>query len=760
MSQSVKNRLSGMTVSELLDLCEGEDCWHTKAYPKHGLQSVMMCDGPHGLRRQPDGADNLGINISLPATCFPSSAATSCSWDTELLFEIGKAIGEEARANGVSMVLGPGLNIKRNPLCGRNFEYFSEDPYVSGKLAAAYVRGMSSVGVGSCLKHFAANSQEYCRFSSDSVVHERSLREIYLAGFEIAVRESAPMAVMSSYNRLNGVHTGECSRLVGDILRREWGFDGIVVSDWGAIFDRSEALKAGCDLMMPGGSHYGRKKVLHDLKTGKIGSGDIRACAERIAAFIEKASETEFCPCDMQSHHELALKAAVESAVLMKNEGALPVRGSACLIGHMAKELRYQGVGSSHINTFKLSNPVDCRDLPFIEGCNADGSTDAALIAEAVNAARSVDTPIVFAGLTDDYECEGLDRSHMRMPDGHNRLIEAVAEANKNTVVVLLCGSAVELPWIDSVNAVLYMGLSGQAGGEAVFELLYGNKNPSGKLTESWPKRYEDVATSELYGSKNALYAEDIFVGYRYYDAANVAPLFPFGHGLSYTSFEYSDLAFDGESVSVTVTNTGSVDGAEAVLLYVQPPEGGIPRPRRELKGFTKLKLRAGESKRATIPVDERSFAVWHDGKWVVPKGEYRLCIDSLSVPHTPEYGVEVSDDTLSGTWYASPVGKPSPDDFERLLGRKYTEREKRPGEFDLDSSVSEMMPYSAVMRLLYRLIALVLKKANGIKDENDPTFKMMMSAASDSAIRNLCICGGVPESVITVLLNLANKSE
>ncbi len=757
MSQDALNRMSTV---ELLDLCEGADYWHTKAYPKYGIDSVMMSDGPHGLRRQPDGADNLGINISLPATCFPTSAATACSWDTELISKVAKAIGEEARANGVSLVLGPGLNIKRDPLCGRNFEYFSEDPYLAGKLAAAYVKGMQSTGVGSCLKHFAANSQELCRFSSDSVMDERTLREIYLAGFETAVKEASPRAVMSSYNMLNGVHTGESSRLVGDILRKEWGFGGFVVSDWGAIFDRTAAIKAGCDLMMPGGSHYRRKSVLKDLQSGRLKSGELRACAERVATFVETAKEVSFMPCDMKSHHELARKAAAESAVLMKNNGVLPLSGTACIIGHMAEEMRYQGVGSSHINPSLLSNPVDRCDYPYAEGCDAEGNTDDELLRSASELAKSVDTAIVFAGLTDSYECEGLDREHMRMPEGHCRMIEAVAAVNPNTVVVLLCGSPVELPWIDKVAAVLYMGLSGQAGGEAVFDLLSGKVNPSGRLSETWPVRYEDTATCELYGEKNALYAEGIFVGYRYYDACGVKPLFPFGYGLSYTRFEYSELSTDGKTVSVSVTNVGERAGAEVVSLFIEPPKGALPRPKRELKGFAKLYLKAGETKRVELELNERSFAVWHEGEWVVPEGEYILHIDTLSIPYTPDFGVPISDDTLCGTWYESLVGKPQKSDLEKLMGRKYEVHEKKPGEFDLDSSVDEMMPYSAVMRLLYRVITLVMKKANGIKDENDPTLRMMMTAASGSAIRNLCICGGVPETVIMQLLKLANKSK
>lgn len=748
-----------MSDGELVELCEGADCWHTRRFPQYGIPSVMMCDGPHGLRRQPDGSDNLGINFSVPATCFPTAAATACSWDTELLSGIGTAIGEEARANGVSLVLGPGLNIKRNPLCGRNFEYFSEDPHLSGKLAAAYVRGMQSVGVGSCLKHFAANSQEKCRFFSDSLMDERTLREIYLAGFETAVRESSPRAVMSSYNKLNGEHTGESRRLLQRILRFEWGFDGFVVSDWGATFDRCAAVRAGCDLMMPGGSGYGKAAVLRALRRGELPRSELRRSAERIVRFANESRRTQQAPCDMKQHHALACRAAAESAVLMKNEGALPLKGSACMIGHMAKELRYQGVGSSHINPFDLKNPTDCMELPFAEGVLADGDTNDGLVAEAVSLAKSVDTPIVFAGLCDAYESEGLDREHMRMPEGHCRLIEAVSAANPNTVVVLLCGSVVEMPWIDSVNAVLYMGLPGEAGGEAIADLLTGRVNPSGRLAESWPMSYSDVPSSELYGEKDAQYREGIFVGYRYYDAAGVKPRFPFGHGLSYTSFAYSELSCDGRTVEVTVKNTGERDGAEVVQLFIEPPRGEVFRPRRELKGFTKLFLKAGESRRVALPICSRSFAIRHEGAWVVPGGTYRLCVGGECLEYRPAAACDTvkRNDALAGTWYENPVGKPPVGDWERLMGRSVGELVSRKESFDLDSSVEEMMPAAPVMRLLYDAAAAVLSRANGVPaDESDPTFRMVMSCAVSSSIRNICICGGVPEWVVRLLVRIA----
>ena len=752
--------VNNMSLREKIDVCEGKDFWRTKEFPKYGIPSFMMCDGPHGLRKQAEGADNLGINDSLPATCFPTAAATACSWDKKLLADVGRAIGDEAVANHVSLVLGPGLNIKRNPLCGRNFEYFSEDPYLSGKLAAAYVQGQQSTGVGSCVKHYMANSQEYMRFASDSIVDKRALNEIYLSGFEIAVREANPKALMTSYNKVNGVHVADSWWYIHSTLRLDWKWEGMVITDWGAMHDRPKAFRAGCDLMMPGGSGYQRRDVMKAITHSRLTSAAVSVCARRVIQFALDSQLVKFKPCDMNKNHELARRAAEESAVLMKNNGALPIKGSACLIGHMAKELRYQGVGSSHINPYKLVNPLDCMDYPFAEGCDAAGNTDEAMLAEAVKLAKSVDTPIVFAGLTDSYESEGLDRKHMRLPEGHDRLVTAVAEANPNTVVVLLCGSVVELPWIDKVNALLYMGLPGQAGGEAIKNLLTGAANPGGKLAESWPISYDDVVTKDFYGTKDAEYREGVFVGYRYYDSANVPVRFRFGHGLSYTSFEYSDLRLENSKVSVTVTNTGDVAGAEVVQMYIEPPKGGIARPVRELKGFEKVFLQPGESKTVTMRLGTRSYAVWYNRGWLVPKGTYKICVGNLSLAHDPDipnFDVPVPE-WQAGSWYETLEGTPSREDFEKRLGRKITDSTPQKGSFDTDNSITEMMPYSALMRLLHKAVEFVVSRPYGGKaDYDNPAFAMMMSCAADCSIRNLALCGGVPEGIVKLLVKIAN---
>ncbi len=758
MKDDLKKLPKKMSIDEKIDFCEGKDYWRTRAFQKYGIPSVMMSDGPHGLRKQPEGTDNLGINKSVPAVCFPTAAATACSWDTELISEVARAIGEEACANGVSLVLGPGLNIKRNPLCGRNFEYFSEDPYLSGKLAAAYVLGQKKGGAGSCLKHFFANSQELKRFSSNSVLDERTMREIYLTGFEIAIKESDPAAVMSSYNIVNGEHVGDSKRLI-DILREDWGWNGLVVSDWGATNDRVKGFRAGSDLMMPGGSRYGKAAVKTALKKGELSEGDIDKCAQRVLNFVQSSKDIQQRPCEMEAHHALAAKAAEQSAVLLKNNGALPISAKACLIGHMAKELRYQGVGSSHINPYRLTNPLDCMDWPFAEGCTAEGVTNDRLIAEAVELAKSVNTPVVFAGLTDIFESEGFDREHMKMPEGHVRMIEAVAEANPNTVVVLMSGSPMETPWLDKVNAVLYMALPGEAGGEAVKRLLTGKSNPCGKLAETWPLSYDDVVTKDFYGKDDAEYREGIFVGYRYYESAKVPVRFPFGYGLSYTKFEYSNLICDGKSVSVTVKNVGEVYGGEVVQVYVLPRGSGIFRPVKELKGFAKVFLMPDEEKTVSMPLDDRSFAVWNEGKWVVPEGEYTLSVGGLEVNFTPENTSVVSTpEALKGTWYEQLEGAPKAEEWHRLIGYKFESKPKAQGSFDMDSSLEEMAPYSWGARRLYKLIELVMGFSQGGRDYSNPAFKMMMSCAVESSVRNLIICGGVPERLIEMLIKSANK--
>lgn len=755
-----------MTLEDKIALCSGASFWETKKYEKYGIPSLFMCDGPHGLRKQErgNGADMLGVNESRPATCFPAEVTTAASWDPELLEEIGTAIGEEAKEQSVGLVLGPGVNIKRNPLCGRNFEYFSEDPYLAGKLAAGFIRGVEAQGVGSSLKHFAANSQEKCRFNSDSIMDGRTLRELYLSAFEIAVKEGKPSTVMCAYPKLNGVHCSDSKELQTNILRSEWGFDGMVVTDWGAMNDRIESFRAGCDLNMPGGSDYMEKAVLQAVQHGVLPESSIDASARRILKLVFRAAEVlgEESECDYDAHHALARKAAEQGAVLLKNENnVLPLQENAkiAVIGAMAKKMRFQGAGSSHINPMKISQPlIFLPGAAYATGYDDRGEGTDAMLAEAAETARNAEAAVVFAGLPDRYESEGFDRENLEMPEGHIRLIEAVAKANPNTIVVLLCGCVVECPWAKQVKAILYMGLPGQAGGEAVANLLYGRTNPCGKLAESWPVAYGDVASSEIYGkAKDALYQEGIYVGYRYYDKAGVAVQWPFGYGLSYTRFVYSDLKASGNTVTVTVKNTGEYSGAEIVQLYIAPPQGGLHRPVRELKGFQKVFLQPGESRSIAFELDDRSFALWENG-WKIPGGSYIVWIGGLTVVIEKDGEQIPAPVWQAGSWYETCQGKPSKKMWETMTGSSYTPPELIRGQFTMDNTVEEMKDFSLIMKVIYKVVEKTVAKGfDGKADYENPEFRMMMASSAGAPLRSMQISGGMKGGVMSGLLEIAN---
>ena len=761
---NIEKILQQMTLEDKIALCSGANFWKTKKYEKYGIPSLFMCDGPHGLRKQEDAADMLGLNNSRPATCFPAEVTTAGSWDPDLLSEIGAAIGEEARDQGVGLVLGPGANLKRNPLCGRNFEYFSEDPYLAGKLAAGFIRGVEAQGVGTSLKHFAANSQEHRRFTSNSILDDRTLRELYLTAFEIAVKEGKPSTVMCAYPKLNGVHCSDSKILLTDILRAEWCFDGMVVTDWGAMNDRIEGFMAGCDLSMPGGSDYMEKDVLQAVKGGALPESCVDDSARRVLKLVFRAAETlsQKAACDYEAHHTLAKRAAAEGAILLKNEsGILPLKRGVkiAVIGAMARKMRYQGAGSSHINPTKLAQPLDfLPDAVYAPGCDARGDTTDTLLAEARKAALQAEIAVVFAGPPDHHESEGFDRNDMKMPAGHLRMIEAVTSANSNTIVVLLCGSAVECPWADRVKGILYMGLPGQAGGEAIADLLYGHISPSGKLAESWPFTYEDVPSSEIYGkTADALYQEGVYVGYRYYDKSGTAVRWPFGYGLSYTKFAYSDLTVDENNVSVAVKNAGAFAGAEVVQLYVRAPQDGLYRPLRELKGFQKVFLQPGETQTVTFTLTDRSFAVWQDG-WKVPTGIYTVCIGGLAA------SIEKHGETLpipawqNGSWYERCTGKPVRADWEAMLGRKYAPPILKKGSFTMENTVEEMKDYSLIMKIMYKATERVIAKGNGGKiDYENPNFRMQMASSAGGPLRSMMISGGVKGGVFPGMLEMAN---
>ena len=765
----IQQIISTMTLEDKISLCTGGDFWHTKAMPQYGIPAIMMSDGPHGLRCQAAEADMIGINESLPATCFPTAVTAGATWNRKLYAAEGEAIGREGAAAGVSVVLGPGCNIKRNPLGGRNFEYISEDPYFAGKMAAAFIRGQQSAGVASSVKHFAVNSQEYKRQNGDSQLDERTFREIYLTPFEIAVKEGNPGTVMCSYNKINGIHASDSKALLTDILRNEWGFDGLVVTDWGALNDRIEGYKAGCDLNMPGGSKFMEKAALDAVHSGELDEAYIDATVERILRLVEKSQGIPAPQIDWDTHHALALKVAEQGAVLLKNEdNILPLAESdMALIGYMAANLRYQGSGSSHINPTKLINISDA--LPNVPGCACGdklGNVTEQDLRNAVEAAKKKKIAVVVVGLPDSYESEAFDRDHMRLPEGHNKLVEAVAKANPNTVVVLLGGSAMELPWADQVKAILYMGLPGQAGGEAAANLLTGKANPCGKLTETWPLFYEDVISKDTFGKKNTEYREGIYVGYRYYDKAKKSVRYPFGHGLSYTTFAYSDLIVRDRKVSVQVKNTGAVSGAEVVQLYIAAPKGGFFRPVRELKGFERVELEPGESKTVEFTLDDRSFAIWSEG-WKIPGGTYTVQIGSSSRDIRLEQSIEIVGEEISlpvwqaGSWYDTMSGHPSREEWEKLMGHPVPViSEPKKGQFTMDSTCMEMKEHSFVMKIQYMVTENIIAKGfGGKKDMSDPSYKMMITCATDCPMRSVVISSGgmMNDSLAQGMLHMAN---
>lgn len=647
----IKALVSQMTMEEKCGLLSGLDFWHTKPVERLGIPAVMVSDGPHGLRKQDQAADHLGMNDSIKAVCMPAACATAASFDRDQIYRMGQSIGSSCQHEQLGVVLGPAVNIKRSPLCGRNFEYFSEDPYLAGELSAAFIGGVQSQNVGTSIKHFAANSQEHRRMSSSSNADERTLREIYFPAFEIAVKKAQPWTVMCSYNRINGVYASEDPWLLTDVLRGDWGFEGYVVSDWGAVSDRVAGVAAGLDLEMPASGGVNDRKVMEAVLAGKLEEAVVDRAVERILTINYKYLENARpeTPWDQEADHLLAAEIAGESMVLLKNENILPLsrEDSVAFIGEFAAKPRFQGGGSSHINCFKTTSDMDAAEglkVTYAQGYSAakDEAT-AEMIAEAVEAAKAAKVAVVFAGLPDAYESEGYDRTHMKMPACQDRLIEAVAAVNPNTVVVLHNGSPVEMPWLDKVKGVLEVYLGGQAVGLATVRVLYGDVNPSGRLPETFPKKLSDNPSYLFYGGEGDRvdYREGIFVGYRYYDKKEMEVLFPFGYGLSYTTFAYSNLRLSAEQITdrdtltatVTVTNTGSRAGKTVVQLYVGDQESSVLRPIRELKGFEKVELLPGECRDVTFTLDKRAFAYWNEEihDWHVESGEFIIEIGQSS---------------------------------------------------------------------------------------------------------------------------------
>lgn len=691
--------LEKMTLEQKAAFLSGRTVWQTRGYECPHIPELFLSDGPHGIRKQAGAGDHLGLNASLPSTCFPTAATMANSWDEALAQEVGKALGQEANALDVHILLGPGLNIKRSPLCGRNFEYFSEDPYLSGKMAAAYVKGIQDEGVYACLKHFAVNNQELRRMAMNAVLDERTLREIYLTGFEIAVKEGGAKAIMSSYNEVNGVYANENLHLLQEILREEWGFDGIVITDWGGSNDHVKGVTAGSDLEMPAAGLDSARELLQAVNAGILTERELNRCVDRLLDAVLNLTKGktdkpsyEVSSQDKKAHHKLAHKAALESAVLLKNEGnILPLAPEAriAVIGDFAVEPRYQGAGSSMVNPTMLESVekvISAYDIDLAGICRGYsrlGKQDAEMERTALELASTADIVLYFFGLDELSESEGIDRTHMRIPQNQVALLQALKRVNPNIVGILSAGSVVEMPWADSLKAILHGYLNGQAGAGAILDLLVGKSNPCGKLGETYPVCYEDTPAFYHFPSveRNAQYRESIYVGYRYYDTAQVAVRYPFGYGLSYTSFSYSDLEVDEKGVSFTLTNSGQMDGAETAQLYIGRKDSGIFRPAKELKGFQKVFLKKAESKRVSILFDDKSFRYWNilSNNWETEGGAYQIFIGASSADIRLKGSIVVAGETASTpykeeglpSYYTGKVQKVADREFRTLLGHE-----------------------------------------------------------------------------------------
>ncbi|MBQ1879004.1 MAG: glycoside hydrolase family 3 C-terminal domain-containing protein [Bacilli bacterium] len=714
-----KELIAGLTLEQKCSLLSGMDFWQTEEI-KGKIPAAFLSDGPSGLRKQAKAADHLGLNPSIPAVCMPSSATVANSWDPELAYLVGKTIGEEASAAEVTLLLGPGVNMKRNPRCGRNFEYFSEDPYLAGKMAGGYIRGVQSNGIGSCIKHYAANNQEIRRMTSDSIVDERALREIYLEAFEIAIKESNPAAVMTSYNKLNGIYANENEHLLREILRNEWGYNGVVVSDWGGDTDRVAALKASSDLEMPTSGGETDAEVVAAVKEGKIAESYVDESVDRLLEMILKASENlkkasrEF---DKDAHHLTAQKVAEESIVLLKNNDhllPLAAKTKVAIVGDFAKDARYQGAGSSVVNPLHVDQILDViKEYPlsyvgFEPGFKRYGKKSQRLIDKAVKLAEKADVVLLFCGLDEVTEAEGMDRPNIRLPGNQRDLIAALYHTGKKVVLVMECGSVVEMPYVSRVDAIVHAYLSGEAGARAILNVITGKVNPSGKLAESVPFGYADCPSADHFGKSDRTieYRESIFIGYRYYNSSGAYARIPFGYGLSYTKFAYRDLEITDKGVKFKVKNIGKVDGKEIAQLYVGKRHSFVFRPRIELKGFVKVALKAGEEKSVEIPFDEYTFRYFDisSKRFETEGGEYQIFVGSSSKDLLLD-GVITKEGTVSvGPYdvekirhYMKGEVREVPDaEFKEILGSDIPEKDlrfikKHRIEVDYNTSVSDL---------------------------------------------------------------------
>ncbi len=766
----IKSIIKKMSLEEKALMCAGTGSWHTDAIPRLGVDSVMMTDGPHGVRRELN-EDSL-LSKSAPATCFPSAATLACGYDRELMEQVGAALGAEAREQGVSMLLGPGVNIKRSPLCGRNFEYFSEDPFVAGELAAPLIDGIQSTGAGACIKHYCCNNQEKKRFICDSRVDERALHEIYLEAFRIAIKKSKPFAVMSSYNHTNGEYSGESEKLIKKTLRGEFGFDGMVVSDWGAVSDRVAGIRAGLDLEMPGKTAERSKEIIAAIKNGSLKESALDECVGHILGFVRRCCAAPAAPrCDYNDNSALARTASEKCAVLLKNDGGLlPLEDKKpfAVIGNFAKNARYQGAGSSIINPTSMRSALEELDslgvdYDFAGGYNMDGSTDDALISEACDAARLSGRAVIFAGLPDAYESEGFDRDNMDMPAGMLRLIDAVCSCCEKVAVVLMLGAPVVLPFAQRAKSILCMYLGGQNAGAAAARLIIGKANPSGSLAESWPKKLSDVPCYAYYDKNRRIceYREGIYVGYRYYEGAGVPVEFKFAHGLSYTTFSFENASLskkritDGETIKLraTLKNTGARAGAKTVFVFVSEKDSAV----KQLKGFAKLSLEPGEEKRVSIELPFEAFCYYDPktgrraatGAQTVYAG---LSLDELSF--CADVSVEPQRPKKPAAYFGAKQAAALPDDIFYALTDKCPEPDKKP--YTLNSTLSDIS--GTLAGKIMRSVVNKTMNADG-EDLNEANRAMNERAMDDMPLRALCALSGgaFPRNFADAVVALAN---
>jgi beta-glucosidase len=774
---NIKELIEQMTLEEKASLCSGKDFWYLKGLERLEIPSIMVTDGPHGLRKQAGDSSQVGLTDSVPATCFPTASTLAATWNRDLVYQVGVALGEECREEKVGVILGPGVNIKRSPLCGRNFEYFSEDPYLTGEIAKSHINGVQSQGIGTSMKHYSVNNQEFRRMAIDAIVDERALREIYLPGYEIAVKEAQPWTVMCAYNKVNGTYCAEHHYLMTKILKEEWGHEGLVITDWGAMNDRVEGLKAGVELEMPGSPNGNDAKIVAAVQSGQLDEAILDRSVERILTMVFKAETTlsENFVYDRDAHHALARRVAGEGAVLLKNDNAilpLPDNSKIALIGQFAKSPRYQGAGSSLMNPTQLDNLHDemielvgDENIVFAPGYTKTGDlADESLIQEALEVSIAAEIVVVCAGLTDMYEVEGLDREHMKMPPGHDALIRAVAAAHQKVVVVLSNGSPVEMPWANNVLGILEGYLGGQAGAGAIAEILFGKVNPSGKLAETFPHKLEDNPSHHYFPSGPATveYRESIYVGYRYYDTVNQNVLFPFGHGLSYTTFKYSDLQLSRSEISdtdiltatVKVKNTGSMAGKEIVQLYVRDVETTAFRPEKELKGFTKVELQPGEETVVAIELTKRAFTYYdRDLKdWRIESGVFEILVGASSqdirlsanveVTSTQQATSSIADRDKLTVYKNFPKGTSiNQKDFEALIGQSTPSNEvSQKGMYTISTPICDMTD-SFIGRLLYSYMGKQMAKM--IEGQEDtPTAVLMEAMAKEAPLRTMLMVG------------------